>query len=187
MAQTGLIAGIIASLPAAFSMVASGWLADRLGSGDSRCYGYIPGISLLIAAPVYLLALTRTDAIPAIILLGIATLFQYTYLGPTFGVFQNMMHPRMRATSSAFNSMLYTLIGNGLGPVLVGVLSNNSSADPAHSGPGEGLMLAMALACIGYLWAAGHYLWATRSLREEFALPIEEGLAIDQTPLPLHS
>ena len=171
--ETGLIAGIIASLPAAFSLVAAGWLTDRIGKRDSRCYAYVPGISLLIAAPVYILAVTRTDATLAIVLLGIATLFQYTYLGPTFAVFQNMMHPRMRATSSAFNSMLYTLIGNGLGPVLVGVLSDGFTADPAQSEPGAGLMLALAFTGTGYLWAAGHYLWATRSLRQEFDLPIE--------------
>ena len=171
--ETGLIAGIIASLPAAFSLVAAGWLTDRIGKRDSRCYAYVPGISLLIAAPVYILAVTRTDATLAIVLLGIATLFQYTYLGPTFAVFQNMMHPRMRATSSAFNSMLYTLIGNGLGPVLVGVLSDGFSTDPSQSEPGAGLMLALAFTGTGYLWAAGHYLWATRSLRQEFDLPIE--------------
>ena len=173
MAQTGLIAGIIASLPAAFSMVAAGWLTDRVGKRDSRCYAYVPGISLLIAAPVYILAVTRTDATQAIVLLGIATLFQYTYLGPTFAVFQNMMHPRMRATSSAFNSMLYTLIGNGLGPVLVGFLSDGFTADSSQSEPGAGLMLALAVTGTGYLWAAGHYLWATQSLRQEYDLPIE--------------
>jgi predicted MFS family arabinose efflux permease len=175
IAQAGLIAGIIASLPAVISMTASGWLADWIGARDSRAYGYIPGISLLIAAPAYILAVTRADATSAVVLLGIATLFQYTYLGPTLGVFQNMMHPRMRATSSAFNNMLYTLIGNGLGPVLVGVLSDRfGPADPASSKPGEGLMLAMAVASVGYLWAAIHYLLATRTLRGELVMSIEE-------------
>jgi predicted MFS family arabinose efflux permease len=174
IAETGLIAGIIASLPAVVSMLASGWLADRIGKYDSRSYGLIPGVSLLIAAPLYILAVTRTEPTAAIVLLGMATLFQYTYLGPTLGVFQNMMHPRMRASSSAFNSMLYTLIGNGLGPVLLGALSDRFASDGGLSGPGEALMMAMAVVSAGYLWAAGHYLWATRTLREEFSLPIDE-------------
>jgi len=173
LTEAGIIAGIIASLPASVSMIGAGWLTDRIGRRDARSYGFIPGISLLIAAPVYILAVTRSDAMHAVISLGVATLFMYTYIGPTLGVFQNMMHPRMRATSSAFNSMLYSLIGNGLGPVLVGALSDYSAPDATQSGVGEGLMIALAFTAVGYLWAAFHYLWATRTLRHEWALPIE--------------
>ena len=173
IAEAGLIAGIIASLPAAISMIFAGWMADRIGRRDTRSYGFIPGISLLIAAPIYILAVTRSDPTYAVILLGIATLFMYTYLGPTLGVFQNMMHPRMRATSSAFNNLLYSLIGNGLGPLLVGGLSDYFATDATQSGPGEGLMIALSITAVGYLWAAVHYLLATRTLRHEWTLPIE--------------
>ena len=173
LAEAGIIAGVIASLPASISMLCAGWMADRIGKRDARSYGFIPGISLLIAAPVYILAVTRPDAASAVILLGIATLFMYTYLGPTLGVFQNMMHPRMRATSFAFNGMLYSLIGNGLGPLMVGSFSDYFATDSTQSGTGEGLMIALALSAIGYLWAAVHYLLATRSLREEWTMPIE--------------
>lgn len=173
LAEAGLISGFTAALPATISISVAGWLADRLGKRDARSYGFIPGISLLIAAPVYILAVTRTDALYAVILLGIATLFMYTYLGPTLGVFQNMMHPRMRATSFAFNSMLYSLIGGGLGPMLVGALSDHFATDSTQASSGEGLMIALAIIAIGYLWAAVHYLLATRTLRHDLALPIE--------------
>jgi MFS family permease len=173
LAEAGVIAGIIASLPASVSMICAGWLTDRIGKRDARAYGFIPGISLLVAAPVYMLAVTRTDSMYAVILLGVATLFMYTYIGPTLGVFQNMMHPRMRATSSAFNGMLYSLIGNGLGPVLVGALSDYYAPDKTQTGIGEGLMIALAVTAVGYLWAAYHYMRATRNLRNEWDLPIE--------------
>jgi MFS family permease len=173
LAQAGLIAGIIGSLPAAISMLYSGWLTDRIGRRDARSYGFIPGISLLLTAPLYILAVTRTEALHAVVLLGIATLFMYNYIGPTHAVFQNMMHPRMRVTCFALISMLYSLIGNGLGPLLVGALSDHFAADPAHATGGGSLMLALALVAVGYLWAAAHYLLATRSLRAEWALPIE--------------
>lgn len=173
LAQAGLIAGIIGSLPAAVSMLYSGWLTDRIGKRDARSYGLIPGISLLITAPVYILAVTRTEPLYAVLLLGLATLFMYNYIGPTHAVFQNMMHPRMRVTCFAIVSMLYSLIGNGLGPLLVGTFSDHFAADPAHAAKGESLMLALAVIAVGYFWAAAHYLLATRRLREEWALPIE--------------
>ena len=120
-----------------------------------------------------MLAVTRSNPAYAVALLGIATLFMYTYLGPTQGVFQNMMHPRMRVTSFAFNSMLYSLIGNGLGPLLVGAFSDYFAPDATQAGTGKGLMIALALIAIGYIWAAVHYLLATRSLQQEWTLPIE--------------
>ena len=173
LAEAGLIAGLIGSLPAAVSMLGAGWLSDRIGKRDSRSYGFIPGISLLITAPLYILAVTRTEAIYAVLLLGIATLFMYNYIGPTHAVFQNMMHPRMRVTCFAIVSMLYSLIGNGLGPLLVGAMSDHFATDTARAGNGESLMLALAIIAVGYLWAAVHYLLATRTLRQEWALPIE--------------
>ena len=173
LGQAGLIAGVIGSLPAAVSMLYSGWLTDHIGKRDARSYGFIPGISLLITAPVYILAVTRTEALYAVLLLGIATLFMYNYIGPTHAVFQNMMHPRMRVTCFAIVSMLYSLIGNGLGPLLVGALSDHFAADPARTTSGESLMLALAIIAVGYLWAAAHYLLATRSLRHEWTLPID--------------
>jgi MFS family permease len=122
---------------------------------------------------LYILAVTRAEALYAVTLLGIATLFMYNYIGPTHAVFQNMMHPRMRVTCFAIISMLYSLIGNGLGPLLVGALSDHFAADPARSAGGESLMLALAIVAVMYFWAAAHYLLATRTLREEWALPIE--------------
>jgi predicted MFS family arabinose efflux permease len=171
VAQAGVIAGLIASLPASLSVIGSGILADRIGRRDARAYGLIPGLSLLVAAPLYMLAVTRDSAGPAIALLAVAAVVQYTYLGTTQGVFQNMMHPRMRASSSAVTSLVYSLVGGGLGPILVGALSDRFAAGGA-GGPGESLAAAMAVVATGYLWAACHYLWATRSLRKEFALPI---------------
>ncbi|MDB5690434.1 MAG: major facilitator superfamily protein [Sphingomonas bacterium] len=170
VAQAGVIAGLIASLPASFSVVGSGWLADRIGRRDPRAYGYIPGIALLLSAPLYMLAVTRESAGASIALLAVAAVFQYAYLGTTSGVFQNMMHPRMRASATAVTSLVSSLVGGGFGPILVGGLSDRFSAGTV--GPGGGLAMAMAVVSIGYAWGACHYLWATRTLTRELALPI---------------
>ena len=97
------------------------------------------------------------------------TLVQYNYLGPSQGVFQNLMHPRMRATSFAVVNIAYALIGAGLGPWLVGGLSDHFAV---ANGPAGGLTTALALTALLYLWAAGHFFLARRSIREELALPL---------------
>ncbi len=166
--QAGVIAGLIASLPASLSVVGAGWLCDRIALRDPRVYGWLPGASLLIAAPIYMLAVTRDAAAPAIALLAVAAVVQYTYLGPTAGMFQNMMHPRMRASSTAVTGLVYSLVGGALGPLLVGGLSDRF----ATAAPGGGLAAAMALVAGGYLWAALHSLWAMRTLPADLAAPI---------------
>jgi predicted MFS family arabinose efflux permease len=172
MAEAGLTSGLVASLPASISVFGAGWLADRMAKRDARSYALIPAITLLLSTPLYIVAITRDTPAAAITLLGIAALVQYCYLGPTFGTFQNMMHPRMRATSSAFTSMVYALIGGGLGPLLMGMLSDFSKTRAPT--PGEGLAMALALASVIYLWAALHYWLASRTIRQDLALPLED-------------
>ena len=93
-------------------------------------------------------------------LVSISTVFMFGYLGITYAALQNLMHPRMRATASALLGVVYGVAG-GIGPVVIGYLSDTLSLD---YGPGLGLTYAMALAALAYLWAVGHYLLAARHL-----------------------
>ncbi|HEY6817079.1 MAG TPA: MFS transporter [Croceibacterium sp.] len=164
--QAGLFAGLLASLPGAISVVAGGRLADRFGAARPAAYALIPGLCLLVAAPVYMFAITRDEVIPLLVLVFVAALFQYTYLGVTFGVFQNLLHQRMRATGSALLNTVYGLIGQGLGPLLVGWLSDRFARE---HGAGDGLAYAMAIMAAIYLWAAMHYLLAGQHLGADLA------------------
>ena len=46
------------------------------------------------------------------------------FFGPATGMIQNLLPPRMRASGVALYTLLYTLIGSGLGPVFVGAMSD---------------------------------------------------------------
>ncbi len=166
LAEAGLFAGLLASLPGAISVVAGGRLADWLGASNPAAYARIPGVCLLIAAPIYMFAITQDNVVLLLLLVFVAALFQYTYLGITFGVFQNLLHPRMRATGSALLNTVYGLIGQGLGPLLVGWLSDRLAT---QYGAGDGLAWAMAAVAAIYLWSGTHYLLAGRHLRGDLA------------------
>jgi MFS family permease len=167
--EAAVVAGLLSSAPAMLGVVGAGWLADRMARRDARAYGNIPGWSLVLGAPVYILAVTRETAGAAIALLALAAFFQICYLGPSQGLFQNQMHPRMRATSTAVTTMIYSLVGGGLGPLLVGALSDHFAITKGDAG---GLTTALALTALLYFWAAAHFFRGTHRIREELAIPL---------------
>lgn len=156
--EAGLYTGIIASLPAAISVVGSGWLGDKLGAKNPAFYALIPAVCLIIGGPIYALAITREDLGALLALVAVATFLNFGYLGITYASLQNLMHPRMRATASAILNVVYG-IASALGPLLLGMLSDKMALS---YGVGQGLTIAMAITGALYLYAGLHYLWASR-------------------------
>ena len=158
LAEAGFYSGIIASAPAAVSVLMQGWLADRFGAKNPAAYMLIPAACMVIGGPLYVLAITR-DGLPLLLaLVSLTTFLNFGYLGVTYAALQNLMHPRMRATASALIGAVYGVAGAG-GPVLVGVLSDTFAAT---QGPSQGLVTAMAVTGALYVWAALHYWLASR-------------------------
>jgi len=158
LAEASLYAGLVASLPAAISVIGSGWLADRFGATRPAAYALIPGLCLLVSGPFYAFSIIQPDLTLLLSLVTILAVLQFGYLGVTFATLQNLMHPRMRATASALLSAVYGVAG-GFGPIILGAMSDR--LQPSY-GPGVGLAYAMALMSLAYLWAAAHYLLAAR-------------------------
>jgi len=163
--EAGLYAGLIASLPAAVSVVASGWLADKFGGKNPAAYALIPAVCMLVGGPVYAFAISQESLGMLLALVSIATFLNFGYLGITFAALQNLMHPRMRATASALLSGVYGVSG-ALGPILLGAMSDTFAVT---RGEARGLALAMAVTGLLYVWAAVHYLLAARRLRADIA------------------
>ncbi|WP_095012123.1 spinster family MFS transporter [Tsuneonella mangrovi] len=171
LAHAGLYAGLITSLPASLSVLSGGALADKLAPRFPSAYALVPGISLAIGGPLYAFAVTRNELWLLMVLVAIAVLLQFTYLGMTFGTLQNMMHPRMRATANALLNIIFGFAG-GIGPVVVGAASDRLAAMGMPAG--HALSVAMAWTAIVYLWAALHYLWAARDVAADLAI-VREG------------
>ncbi len=161
--EAGFYSGVIASLPAALSVIGSGWLADKLGARGPAAYALVPAVCLLIGGPLYAFAITRDDLVLLLSLVSIATFLNFGYLGVTYAALQNLMHPRMRATASALLNVVYG-IASALGPFLLGMLSDGLAEARGQS---LGLALAMALSALLYVWAGVHYLLAARRLGDD--------------------
>jgi predicted MFS family arabinose efflux permease len=138
-----------------------GWLADRLGAVDRGWYAKLPAIAWLISVPAWGLGLFAPNLWIAWPLLLIGNAVNILWLGPVIAAVQHLVRPRMRATASASFLLINNLIGLGLGPWLMGRLSD------ALSGTyGTAALRDAAVLCLGfYLLAAILMAVAVRSLR----------------------
>ncbi|HEY2051921.1 MAG TPA: MFS transporter [Caulobacteraceae bacterium] len=119
-ATVGLIFGLIGGFSTGLGTLAGGFISDRASRRSARWYALTPAIGLAIATPIYLFAYSRPDWRVAAAVLLLPGVFHYTYLGPTFGVVQNVVEPRRRATATAVMFLFLNLIALGGGPLLTG-------------------------------------------------------------------
>lgn len=101
-----------------------GWLADRLGTLDRGWYAKLPAIAWLITAPAFTAGLMAPSLWLAWPLLLIPNALNILWLGPVITAVQHLVPRHMRATASASFLLINNLIGLGVGPPLIGRLSD---------------------------------------------------------------
>ena len=196
--QVGLIIGLIGGTAAAVGTILGGVASDWAGKRALGWYALIPGLSVLVAAPSYVLAFTRESPGLAAVCLVLPMLLHYVYFGPTLGVMHNLVGPRMRATATALYIFIVNLIGLGAGPYVTGRLNDyfaereftramgGSFAEQCPGGVAPlgsdhalisecarsgvlGTRAGLVVMSAMLVWAALHYFLAARTLRRELA------------------
>jgi len=102
---------------------AGGWFADRLGHLDRAWYARLPAIAWAITAPTFALGLMAPSLWLAWPLLLIPNALNILWLGPVITAVQHLVPQRMRSTASASFLLINNLIGLGVGPYLIGAIS----------------------------------------------------------------
>lgn len=143
---------------------AGGWLADRLGQKDRRWYARLPAIAWLITAPTFAIGLMSPDPWVAWPLLLIPNALNILWLGPVTTAVQHLVTQPMRATASASFLLINNLIGLGVGPTLIGALSELFKERYGT----EALRYASVSVVGFYLVAAFLMLLAVRRLRNDW-------------------
>ncbi|WP_296613653.1 MFS transporter [Sphingomonas sp.] len=101
-----------------------GVFADRLGTVDRAWYARLPAIAWLITAPTFMLGLFTPLPVLAWFLLLIPNALNTLWLGPIVTAAQHLAPSRMRASASGSFLLVNNLLGLGLGPLLMGTLSD---------------------------------------------------------------
>jgi MFS family permease len=146
--EVGTWLGLIIGFGGLLGAPLGGLLADRKGHVDVRWYAWVPAVSAV--APALLIY------IPAVILSAM-------YLGPTLAMIQAMVKLRMRAMASAVLFLILNLIGLGLGPQVVGALSDLLTP---HYGQ-EAVRYSLLIVSLTAVWAGLHYALAARTLADD--------------------
>ncbi len=150
-----LIVAPIGGICGTISAVGGGKLADRLaGRHGLHAQSWMVAVLKIVALPFALAFYLVPIPAVAIGLYFVAVLFQNSYLGPTFALIQGLAPVRLRALWAAITLLVINLIGLGLGPTLIGVIS-----DSLRPSLGEAEALRWAMFVFGAItpWAIFHY------------------------------
>ena len=122
--EIGLFYGVVAGLGGAIGTVAGGYIADHLGARDKRWFLWVPMWGKLIGSPLFIAALLAPTAELSLLLYFPAIAMAAMYLGPSLAITHHLVPPSMRAMSSAVLFFILNILGLGLGPTAVGMMSD---------------------------------------------------------------
>jgi predicted MFS family arabinose efflux permease len=145
---------------------AGGWLADRLGDMDRGWYAKLPAIAWILSVPAWGFGLFAPNLWIAWPLILVGNAVNILWLGPVTTAVQHLVPRPMRATASASFLLINNLIGLGIGPLLMGRLS-----DAMKTTYGADSLRNAAVACLAfYLLAAILMLFSFKSLRRAWVV-----------------
>ncbi|WP_293969906.1 MFS transporter [Sphingomonas sp.] len=195
IATAGLLFGLLTGVAGILGTFIGGFGTDHAGRHDRRWTLWLPAIGLLAGAPFFMLGVSLPGWKSGFAVMLVSSIFFYSWSPSLNGALQNMVGARMRASAAAILSVIFNLIGTGLGPVFVGWLNDLYASQAfalgdyatlcagGHSAAGASAATAHACAsaaayssrwaiittALAYPWAALHFYLAGRSLREDIA------------------
>jgi MFS family permease len=196
LAVVGVVFGAIGFTSNGSGMLLGGFGFDWLSRRDARWLAWGPAAMLILGMPLYAAAFASRQAATSFTLIWFSNFVLASYIAPTGAAVQNLASPRMRALAAAIFAMAAGVLGAGLGPTVLGLVSDWFAAHAFHQGvfaascPGgraiaggaaldaacraastDGLRRALIGVQVVYVWAAIHYLLAARTLRNDLYTP----------------
>jgi MFS family permease len=163
--ELGLWLAAVTGVGGGIGMLLGGALIARYGARDERNGFRIIAAGTALITPALLATLLVPTKELSLVLLLPANLFLFCWFGPAFAFVQGLSDVSMRATTVATLLFTQVLFGGFIGGQAVGLLSTALQPTLAT----DSLRWAMVLAAPIALWAAAHFLLATRALGQDSA------------------
>mgnify|MGYP002620462468 CR=1 FL=1 len=163
--QIGMALALIVGVGGAGATAICGYWADRLGQRDSRWNLWLLGLIAISATPFLILAFAANSSAWAIVFLAPSISISLVYLGPALAMIHSVVRPEMRAVATALMMFICNMLGLGMGPLLVGLMSDFFTPQFGAFGLAIALMVLSLLS----LWGGVHFFLATKTLRQDLA------------------
>lgn len=133
--NAAMATGVIVGVTGLFGLTLGGWMADRVHQRWATGRLLFAAFSMLVACvcTAWALSAGRIETAVFVGVFSVGWLFSYNFYTCVYTAIQDVIEPRLRATAMAlFFAGLY-LLGGGLGPLVVGWLSDRSAQAAMHA------------------------------------------------------
>jgi predicted MFS family arabinose efflux permease len=164
--QTGMMMAGVFGIFGVIGALTIAKLFDRLAVRGFQYGMWMLALIPFISMPLFIMGLLADDLTTAVLLFIIPGIAANCFMGPVIAMVQTLSPVNMRAVSAAVNMLFINLIGLGLGPLLVGVLSDLLT--PSYGEDALGMALAY-FSLVGF-WGSLHLWLSGRALAKQKTL-----------------
>lgn len=160
IAELGVALGLLMGGLGGVGAIVIGGICDKLSEKDLRWRPWTILLTGLVAFPFIVWFLYSSDKQTAYIAYVVPGLVGLLYASISYTAMQELVPVRMRAMASAVMLLCLTLIGIGLGPVILGMISDFYAAELGQYSIRHALTLILVFNVLSigfYLDAARHY------------------------------
>lgn len=162
--EIGTYAGTIKGLLGIGGALLGGFAVERWAKADDRLKLLLPAAASALGGPALALFLLARSTELSLVALAVAQVLIAFHLGAIWALAQTVVRVRMRAFASALLTLLATLFGLGVGPLVIG-MANDALAPTFGAGAIRySLLTGAATSTLGALlfWAAAA--WVRRDI-----------------------
>jgi predicted MFS family arabinose efflux permease len=161
--ELGIWLGLIFGLGGIGGVLLGGYVASRRFANNERGQMQVSAITVASIVPGFVAFLTLPQKHQALIaLVPLVMVFSF-FLGPTYALMQRLVPDQMRATMLAVVMLLANLIGMGMGPQVVGIMSDFLAPT---AGP-DALRYSMLTMSFVALWGSYHFWQASLTVKQD--------------------
>jgi len=165
--EIGTWMALSAGVAGALGTFGGGWLSDRLAGRDRRYYQWVPAVAAFILVPLMCVVLLAGNPTMAMVIFILPALLQNVCLGPALASTHALVDVRSKSVGSAILFFVVNLIGLGLGPLSIGMVSDY--LEPSYGNASLRWAILSVVVLVG-IWSATHFLLAARTFRKDSEL-----------------
>lgn len=158
LTQIGVWSGAATGIGGVLGVLCGGLGATRLVPKDPRWELWLPAIAYGGSAPLYAMVFLSPSPVWAMLIKVFATFLAASGGGVALSAIQSFAEPHRRATAIAMVLFLSSLLGLGLGPLMVGLASDALAPQFGK----ESLRYALLLSTSALIWAGLHFYFSSR-------------------------